>query len=168
MQVPSRQRSSSVGPEPSLSGRSAPDTCLASGCLRQLDDAERAIIDAMTAARESIAQCEQALAQLAEVRLRTAEHLYRANHTPARDRDLLVLADSCNGTLPGTVVAERLTARELQILRLIADGMSNREIADTLFLSSRTVERHIANIYPKIGAHNKAEATAYAVRQHLA
>ena len=60
-----------------------------------------------------------------------------------------------------------LTARESQILRLIAIGMSNRIIAQDLFLSPRTVERHIANIYLKINAHNRAEATAYALRQRL-
>jgi len=53
-------------------------------------------------------------------------------------------------------------------LSLIAEGHSNREIAEALFLSPRTVERHIANIYLKIDVHTKAEATAFAKRQHLA
>jgi DNA-binding CsgD family transcriptional regulator len=53
-------------------------------------------------------------------------------------------------------------------LRLIAEGHSNREIAEALFLSPRTVERHIANIYIKIDVHTKAEATAYARRQRIA
>ena len=61
-----------------------------------------------------------------------------------------------------------LTRREIEVLRLIASSKSNREIADALFLSPRTVERHIANIYLKIEAHNKAEATAYAQRHQLA
>lgn len=55
-----------------------------------------------------------------------------------------------------------LTLREVEVLRLIAAGLSNREIAGRLFLSVRTAERHIANIYKKIGAHSKADATAFA------
>jgi DNA-binding NarL/FixJ family response regulator len=56
----------------------------------------------------------------------------------------------------------------VQVLRLIAAGRSNREIADDLVLSERTVARHVTNIYTKIEAHSKAEATAYAFRHDLA
>jgi DNA-binding NarL/FixJ family response regulator len=51
---------------------------------------------------------------------------------------------------------------------LIATGHSNREIADDLVLSVRTVERHITNLYGKIGARGKADATAYALKHNLA
>lgn len=61
-----------------------------------------------------------------------------------------------------------LTAREREILRLIAGGRSNQQIADELVLSVRTVERHITNIYAKIGARGKADATAYALRNGIA
>ncbi len=57
-----------------------------------------------------------------------------------------------------------LTGRELEILALVAGGSTNAGIARTLTISTRTVERHIENIYRKIGAHNRAEATAYAFR----
>jgi DNA-binding NarL/FixJ family response regulator len=52
-------------------------------------------------------------------------------------------------------------------LRLLAGGRSNREVAADLVLSVRTVERHITNIYAKIGARGKADATAYALRHSL-
>jgi ATP/maltotriose-dependent transcriptional regulator MalT len=61
-----------------------------------------------------------------------------------------------------------LTERELEVLRLIASGRSNRAIAEALFLSPRTVERHIANLYLKLDVHTKAEAIIYAQRHHLA
>jgi DNA-binding NarL/FixJ family response regulator len=61
-----------------------------------------------------------------------------------------------------------LTAREVAILRLLAAGQSNHAIARALFLSPRTVQRHVANAYLKIGAHNRADATAYALRHDLA
>jgi DNA-binding NarL/FixJ family response regulator len=60
-----------------------------------------------------------------------------------------------------------LSEREVEVLRLLASGGSNRQIAAELVLSVRTVERHVANVYTKIGAHNRADATAYAARRGL-
>jgi ATP/maltotriose-dependent transcriptional regulator MalT len=64
-----------------------------------------------------------------------------------------------------------ITDREAEILRELAKGLSNQEIAEALFLSVRTVERHISNIYAKVGAHGKAAraaATAWAHTHGLA
>jgi DNA-binding CsgD family transcriptional regulator len=60
-----------------------------------------------------------------------------------------------------------LTARELDVLRLIAGGDTNAEIADRLKVSIHTVERHVANLYRKIDARGRADATAFAVRRGL-
>lgn len=60
-----------------------------------------------------------------------------------------------------------LTGRELEILSLLARGFSNREMADQLVLSPRTIERHLENLYRKTGARNRAEATAYAYTRGL-
>lgn len=56
-----------------------------------------------------------------------------------------------------------LTEREVEVLSHLAQGMTNREIARELVLSERTVQRHIANIYGKINARNRAEATTFAL-----
>jgi DNA-binding CsgD family transcriptional regulator len=56
-----------------------------------------------------------------------------------------------------------LSLRQEEVLRLIAAGRTTREIADQLVLSERTVERHIADVYAKIGVRNRAEATVYAL-----
>ena len=56
------------------------------------------------------------------------------------------------------VLVTPLTARELEILRLIAAGMRNQEIARQLFISPATVKRHIANAYQKLGAGHRTEA----------
>ena len=56
-----------------------------------------------------------------------------------------------------------LTNRELQVLTLVAGGKTNNEVADELVLSIRTVERHIGNIYSKIGARGRADATVFAL-----
>lgn len=61
-----------------------------------------------------------------------------------------------------------ITQRQAQILRLVAAGRSNREIAALLSVSERTIERHLENIYRKIDAGNRADATAYAIRNGLA
>jgi DNA-binding NarL/FixJ family response regulator len=57
-----------------------------------------------------------------------------------------------------------LTVRESDILGLVAQGASNKEVARALTPSVHTVERHVANVYNKIGARNRAEATAYHLR----
>jgi DNA-binding CsgD family transcriptional regulator len=61
-----------------------------------------------------------------------------------------------------------LTKREVEVLQLIAGGKSNSEIAEGLVLSVRTVERHITNIYAKINARGRADATSYALSHGLA
>jgi DNA-binding NarL/FixJ family response regulator len=61
-----------------------------------------------------------------------------------------------------------LSGRELEVLRLVAQGRTNREIAATLFLSENTVARHLTNIFNKTGVENRAGATAFALRRGLA
>ena len=57
---------------------------------------------------------------------------------------------------------ENITPREHEVLRLLAAGKTNREIATRLIISGKTVERHVSNIFTKIGVSNRAAATAYA------
>ena len=61
----------------------------------------------------------------------------------------------------------RLTARETDVLRAIVGGRSNREIAEMLSISVRTVDRHISNLYAKLGVTGRAEAIAHAIRHRL-
>jgi DNA-binding NarL/FixJ family response regulator len=60
-----------------------------------------------------------------------------------------------------------LTPRESQVVKLIAEGHGNREIADELVISEKTVERHRANILKKLGMHDRVELTRYAIRWGL-
>jgi DNA-binding NarL/FixJ family response regulator len=60
-----------------------------------------------------------------------------------------------------------LTARELEVLRLVAGGHTNRAIADQLVLSERTVDRHVSNIFAKLRVASRAAATAYAYEHQL-
>jgi len=61
----------------------------------------------------------------------------------------------------------RLTAREREVLRLVGDGYSNKEIAKTLAITERTVKYHVASIFNKLGADNRAQAVAVAARRGL-
>jgi DNA-binding NarL/FixJ family response regulator len=62
---------------------------------------------------------------------------------------------------------EKLTTRELEVLRLVASGKTNRAVAFELVLSEKTVARHVANIFTKIGVTSRAAATAYAYEHDL-
>ncbi|MET3963019.1 DNA-binding NarL/FixJ family response regulator [Marmoricola sp. OAE513] len=65
------------------------------------------------------------------------------------------------GTVP------RLTERELEVLRLVATGLNNREVAKQLFISENTVKNHVRNILDKLQLHSRMEAVMYAVREKL-
>lgn len=61
--------------------------------------------------------------------------------------------------------AVELTAREMEVIQLLAEGLSNKEIAARLFVSPRTVNFHLDNIYSKLGVNSRTEAAIYALRQ---
>jgi DNA-binding CsgD family transcriptional regulator len=66
--------------------------------------------------------------------------------------------------VPTSLRALGVTARELEVLRLLAEGLSNREIGGRLYLSSRTVERHVANLAAKAGVERRSQLVAFAAR----
>jgi DNA-binding NarL/FixJ family response regulator len=81
---------------------------------------------------------------------------------------------SIRGREPGSVLdretsaaAERLTEREAQILSLIADGHTTKEIAELLVISPRTVDRHREKLSRKLNLRNRVELTRFALRSHL-
>jgi len=65
------------------------------------------------------------------------------------------------------VPTPRLTDRELEVLRLVATGLNNREVAKQLFISENTVKNHVRNILEKLQLHSRMEAVMYAVREKL-
>jgi DNA-binding CsgD family transcriptional regulator len=67
----------------------------------------------------------------------------------------------------GAAGGHGLTARELQVLRLVAAGKTNQAIATDLVLAEKTVDRHVSNLYAKLGVSSRAAATAYAYRHRL-
>ena len=86
--------------------------------------------------------------------------------------EALAVCESAAGAAIGGGAAEPLAGglsqREAQVLRLVADGKTNREIADELALSHKTVKRHLDNIFDKLGVSSRAAATAFALRAGIA
>jgi DNA-binding NarL/FixJ family response regulator len=71
------------------------------------------------------------------------------------------------GPQPGTASVPRLSARETEVLKLVATGLTSRQIAAQLTLSHRTVENHIQNTLRKLHLHNRVELVRYAISQGL-
>jgi DNA-binding NarL/FixJ family response regulator len=65
------------------------------------------------------------------------------------------------------VPVPRLTERELEVLRLVARGLANKDIATQLFISENTVKNHVRNILEKLQLHSRMEAVVYAVREKI-
>jgi ATP/maltotriose-dependent transcriptional regulator MalT len=89
----------------------------------------------------------------------------RATYTELGASSDLTRIVSLTGAAPGE--AHGLTERELEVLRLVAAGESNKAIAAELVLSGRTVDRHVSNIFAKLGVSSRAAATAYAYEHRL-
>ena len=60
-----------------------------------------------------------------------------------------------------------LTTREVEILRLVTSGLTNRQLAEQLGVSTRTVDAHLRSIYAKLGIKSRSAATRYAIENHL-
>ncbi len=69
---------------------------------------------------------------------------------------------------PPSTYPAGLTAREVEVLRLLAAGLTDLQIAEKLILSPRTVHTHISSIYSKLGVTSRSAATRYALEHHLA
>jgi DNA-binding CsgD family transcriptional regulator len=111
-------------------------------------------------ARTLVAQACAALgdAEAAALELDTARVVFR---------ELGAAADLAHLDVPAPDEGHGLSRRELEVLRLVAAGRSNRQIATELVISEHTVARHVQNIYAKLGLSSRAAATAFAFERNL-
>jgi len=154
------------------------------GVALALGQPERAarLLGAVEAARETsgvgrIAHALHAERIAAEARLRLGDRAsadaWAAGRALAWEdavRDALTVGDPAGGALPPDVrepSPHGLTPRELDVLRLLVEGRSDREIGEALFIGTRTVQTHVANLFAKLGVNARAEAAAVAVRRGL-
>jgi DNA-binding NarL/FixJ family response regulator len=165
-------------------------TMLSQRCLAELstdpDDAEASFVTAVAAGANSTATLEQARTQLAFGQwlrrkrriVASREHLAAAANafTAAGARPWADMARAelrAAGVAPATGSARRssefesLTAQELHIARLAAAGLTNREIADRVYLSHRTVAAHLYHVFPKLGVTTRSQLAA-ALQAHAA
>ncbi|MFN8538782.1 MAG: response regulator transcription factor [Thermomicrobiales bacterium] len=123
-------------------------------CLLALADLQRAM-----------GEHHEARASLAEAR--TILEPLGARPALSRADTLTTALDAMTGTAIAAPLPAGLSAREAEVLRLVAQGCSNAEIAARLFLSPRTVTTHLTAIYTKLGVENRAAATAFAIDHGL-
>ena len=100
--------------------------------------------------------------------------LVEACHAAMRDEPFLypgavttLVRDYLERARDGDIPARAVTDREEEVLKLVAEGHSTREIAELLFISAKTVERHRSNIFAKLGLRDRLELTRYAIRAGL-
>ncbi len=127
--------------------------------VRDLLEIEREVTEALALARMSLERCEQVFEQLSRIRALVVSTQSRDCTTRV---PIVAGHHECDRLNHSPHCVDQLTSREAQILYLISIGNSNRLIAEALFLSPRTIERHIANIYLKIDVHSKDQAIAWA------
>jgi DNA-binding CsgD family transcriptional regulator len=108
---------------------------------------------------------ERAREKLTEAR---ALYVEFGNETEVRRMDQALRRQTRERPARSQPLPAGLSAREVEVLRLVAAGRSNREIASDLVQSEKTVENHLTRIYAKIGAENRAAAAAFAIRHSLA
>lgn len=148
---------------------------------RRLDAARTHLHAALTLAEVCAAPYERALTLLAFAELavvcgdKTSAlalcEQVRAICLPLKARPTLARTDTLTERLVDTVPSVRypagLTWREIEVLRLVAAGRTNRQIAETLFLTEKTVKNHMTHILTKIDASNRAAAVGFALRNGL-
>jgi DNA-binding NarL/FixJ family response regulator len=78
-----------------------------------------------------------------------------------------VIRDHLRRALDGDELRDPLTPRETEVIKPVAESYTNKQIADTLVISERTVERHRANILEKLGMRDRMQLTRYAIRRGL-
>ena len=83
-------------------------------------------------------------------------------------RGLVSRIERLAASLPAPIAADALSPREVEVLRVIARGLSNREAAAVLHLSEQTVDQRLRSVLRKTGCANSTQATTYAVRHGIA
>jgi len=136
---------------------------VAEAALLRHSELLRSLVDDTHASLESISRrIRDAAHFVAEV-----ESSYEAVR-PRVERAIPKAPSDQSDATPARSPLLHLTRREIETLGLLAQGLSNKEIAGLMWLSDRTVERHITSLYRKIGVARRSEATAYALRHGFA
>ena len=133
---------------------------------------DRSVLDALRAGALGYLTKDAGADEIRQALLRVTSG--QASVDPAVQMHLVeAIATTTNGPTPepstrsATELPDGLTPREAEVLKLIAAGLSNAEIAERLFVSEATVKSHVNHLFPKIGARDRAQAVGYAYRHGL-
>jgi DNA-binding NarL/FixJ family response regulator len=125
-------------------------------------------------AREALAAAREGVLRIAE---RITDQPLRSTFLSRSSRAVEVLAAASSAGLdgpsdddatPGEAAPDLLTRREVEVLQQVASGLPNREIAERLYISEKTVARHLTNIFTKLDVESRTQAAAWAFRQGIA
>lgn len=144
----------------------------------QKDPAARVLILSASGEQDDVLEAVKAGATGYLVKSASREELVAAVHAVARGDSVftpglagLVLGEFRRMSAPGAAAppspADELTARETEILKMVAKGLSYKQIADRLVLSHRTVQNHVQNTLRKLQMHNRVELTRFAIEHGL-
>ncbi len=144
----------------------------------QQDPAARVLILSASGEQDDVLEAVKAGATGYLVKSASREELVAAVHAVARGDSVftpglagLVLGEFRRMSAPGsaspTTPADELTPRETEILKMVAKGLSYKQIADRLVLSHRTVQNHVQNTLRKLQMHNRVELTRFAIEHGL-
>ena len=142
-----------------------------SGYHRQSTASELSIEAKLLAAADVLAALTSSRPHRGAHDLAAAEKIMRAEvdegHLDGQAVAFVIAAAGGKTESPRTRHPDGLTDRELDVLRLVCRGLTNRKIGDELFISVKTVGRHVENIYAKIGVSTRAGAAVYAMEKRL-
>jgi DNA-binding NarL/FixJ family response regulator len=130
---------------------------------------EDSILDALRAGARGYLTKDAGIAEISRAVQAAAAH--QAVLDPVAQSALIQAASAGARAAPSSTppgLPDELTPREAEVLSLIANGLSNGEIASTLFVSEATVKTHINHVFAKIGARDRAQAVHYAYTHGLA
>jgi DNA-binding NarL/FixJ family response regulator len=127
---------------------------------------EASILDALRAGARGYLTKDAGIAEISRAVHAAADH--HALLDPVVHARLVAAAGSARPAAPPKALPDELTPREAEVLSLIARGLSNAEIAQTLVVSEATVKSHINHLFAKIGARDRAQAVHYAYTHGLA
>jgi two-component system NarL family response regulator len=132
-----------------------------------ISDDETDLFDAIRAGASGYLLKEISIAEMADAVRAAASGQARLSPSMASKLLTEFAALSRRAVEPLPAPMPRLTDREMEVLRLVAKGMPNKEIAKELFISENTVKNHMRNILEKLHLHSRMEAVVYAVREKL-
>jgi DNA-binding NarL/FixJ family response regulator len=127
---------------------------------------EASILDALRAGARGYLTKDAGISEISRAVHAAANH--QALLDPVVQSRLVAAASGAARPAPPSSLPDELTPREGEVLALIARGLSNREIAETLVVSEPTVKTHINHVFAKIGARDRAQAVHYAYTHGLA